>query len=79
MANKIRYNANFGLDLDQVIGWKHVPIKGSNDRTLPKDKWHLEVYTHGNKITFIPGEEGYDYILKTLCEGCGFQPTEHTN
>ena len=72
MVRKIRYKDNYGLDFDQVIGWKRLT-------TGTEDEGHLEVYIPGNKMTFKSDEEGFDYILKTLSEGCGFQPTEHTN
>lgn len=77
MANKLRFNENYGLDLDQVIGWKRVPTLKA-DALLPKDYWNLEVYIPGDKMTFVKGEEGFDYLLKTLCTGCGFQQVQDT-
>lgn len=86
MSKKIRFGESFGLDLSQVIGWKRVSPKNVSPKNtdvvisgvLPVDKWNLEVYTHGNTITFIKGEAGFDYILKTLCEECEFSPPKDT-
>jgi hypothetical protein len=77
MAKKLRFDESFGLDLNQVIGWKRVPPQRS-DYLLPLDDWNLEVYTHANKITFIKGEAGFDYVLKKLCEECGFELPKDT-
>lgn len=66
MANKVRYDKNFGLDLDQVIGWKLVS-------TQLTDKFNLEVYIPGDKMTFIYDDKSFDVILKLLCEKSGFQ------
>jgi len=75
MSNKLRFNEYYGLDLDLVIGWKRVP---SEDLLLPKDCWNLEVYIPGNKMTFVKNDEGFDYLLKTLCTGCGFEQVTDT-
>jgi len=88
MANKIRFNDSFGLDLSQVIGWKRVPPKLVQPQNpefvvvplgaIPMDNFNLEVYTHGNTITFRKDEPGFDYILKILCEECEFEPPKDT-
>jgi hypothetical protein len=83
MTNKVRLGDSFGLDLTQVIGWKRVLPKNLISQNIievgiPLDSWNLEVYTHGNTITFYKGEAGFDYILKTLCEECGFELPKDT-
>ena len=68
MANKVGYNENFGLDLDQVVAWKRIPTR-LGPALLEEKDWDLELYFSGNTLHVeksVLGEEAFNNLLEHL-------------
>ncbi|MEG3941753.1 hypothetical protein QT995_26900 [Microcoleus sp. S36b_A3] len=68
MSNKVQYDEDFGLDLNQVVAWKRIPTYLGPALRDRKD-WDLELYLSGNTILVEKsslGEEAFNNLLQDL-------------
>jgi hypothetical protein len=68
MSNKVQYDEDFGLDLDQVVAWKRIPTH-LGPALLDRKDWDLELYISGNTILVGKsslGEEAFNNLLQDL-------------
>lgn len=68
MPNKVRYDENFGLNLDEVVAWKRIPTH-AGPRILNEEDWDIELYISGNTILVERSslsEEAFNSLLQHL-------------